>query len=51
MKKISRLKIDGFRRLRAIDLPMHLSVAISRCSELKALVNTIISACGGSLIP
>ncbi len=38
---------DAHRILRAGDL----SVAISRCPELKALVNTILQACGGTAIP
>lgn len=38
---------DAQRILRENDL----SVAISRCSELKALVNTIIWLCGGQAIP
>ncbi|MBI4865095.1 MAG: DUF4276 family protein [Candidatus Riflebacteria bacterium] len=38
---------DAARILRESDL----SVAISQCSELKAFVNTIISVCGGAVIP
>lgn len=38
---------DAGRILRDSDL----SVAISQCSELKAFVNTIISVCGGAVIP
>lgn len=38
---------DAGRILRDNDL----SVAINQCSELKALVNTILSACSGPLIP
>lgn len=38
---------DARRILKGSDL----SVAISQCSELKALVNTIISVCGGTVIP
>ena len=38
---------DAARILRDNDL----SVAIERCSELKALVNTILSICGGAVIP
>ncbi len=29
----------------------NLSTAINQCSELKALINTILSVCGGSVIP
>jgi hypothetical protein len=38
---------DAGRILREIDL----SVAISRCPELKAFVNTILSASGGTNVP
>ncbi|MFH0900237.1 MAG: DUF4276 family protein [Pseudomonadota bacterium] len=38
---------DAARILRDSDL----SVAVSKCSELKALVNTIIALCGGKVIP
>jgi hypothetical protein len=38
---------DAGRILRENDL----SVAIAQCSELKAFVNTIISICGGAIIP
>ena len=38
---------DAGRILRENDL----SVSIAQCSELKAFVNTIISICGGTLIP
>lgn len=38
---------DAGRILRDSDL----SLAVAACSELKALVNTIISACGGAIIP
>ena len=38
---------DAARILRENDL----SVAVSRCSELKALVNTILQSCGGEVIP
>lgn len=38
---------DAGRILRENDL----SVAISQCTELKALVNTILSVCGGTVIP
>jgi hypothetical protein len=38
---------DAKRILRDSDL----SVAVANCPELKALVNTIISACGGALLP
>lgn len=38
---------DSARILREKDL----SVAVSQCSELKALVNTILSVCGGAVIP
>jgi len=38
---------DAGRILRDNDL----SVAIACCSELKALVNTILSICGGQIIP
>jgi hypothetical protein len=37
---------DAARILRENEL----SVAVARCSELKALVNTIISVCGGTII-
>lgn len=37
---------DGGRILRDNDL----SVAIAQCAELKALVNTILSVCGGTVI-
>lgn len=37
---------DAGRILRESDL----SVAVGQCAELKALVNTIISACGGTVI-
>lgn len=38
---------DAARILRENDL----SVAVGQCSELKALVNTILSVCGGTVIP
>ncbi len=38
---------DAGRILRENDL----SVAVDRCTELKALVNTILSICGGASIP
>jgi hypothetical protein len=38
---------DSARILREKDL----SVAVDQCSELKALVNTILSVCGGAVIP
>ena len=38
---------DAMRILRENDL----SIAVEKCSELKSLVNTIISVSGGSLIP
>ena len=38
---------DAARILRENDL----SVAVGRCSELKELVNTILRACGGDVIP
>ncbi|MDZ4855831.1 MAG: hypothetical protein SGJ26_13380, partial [Nitrospirota bacterium] len=38
---------DAARILRENDL----SVAVGQCSELKALVNTILSVCGGAVIP
>jgi hypothetical protein len=38
---------DASRILRENDL----SVAVASCSELKALVNTILSICGGPIIP
>jgi hypothetical protein len=38
---------DAGRILRENDL----SVAINQCAELKALVNTILSVCGGTVIP
>ena len=38
---------DAIRILKDQDL----NVAIQRCSELKALVNTILSICGGKTIP
>ncbi len=38
---------DAGRILRDSDL----SLAVSKCSELKALVNTIISVCGGAVVP
>ena len=38
---------DAARILRDNDL----SVAVAQCSELKALANTILSACGGVVIP
>lgn len=38
---------DARRILRDSDL----SVAVTRCAELKALVNTIIRACGGTTVP
>lgn len=38
---------DAPRILRENDL----SVAIAACSELKSLVNTILQACGGAVIP
>lgn len=38
---------DAARILRENDL----SVAVAHCSELKALVNTILGACGGAAIP
>lgn len=38
---------DAGRILREADL----SIAIAQCSELKALVNTIISACNGEVLP
>ena len=38
---------DSARILRDNDL----SVAVGQCSELKALVNTILSVCGGAAIP
>lgn len=38
---------DAKRILRDSDL----SVAVGNCPELKALVNTIISACGGAVVP
>ena len=38
---------DAGRILRDNDL----SVAVAQCAELKAFVNTIISVCGGNIIP
>ncbi|MBY0249296.1 MAG: DUF4276 family protein [Nitrospiraceae bacterium] len=38
---------DAARILRDNDL----SIAVGQCSELKALVNTILSVCGGAAIP
>jgi len=38
---------DAARILRENDL----SVAINQCVELKAMINTILSLCGGSVIP
>ena len=38
---------DAARILQGNDL----SVAVSRCSELKSLVNTILGLCGGEVIP
>ncbi len=38
---------DAARILRDADL----SVAVGKCAELKALVNTILSLCGGEAIP
>jgi hypothetical protein len=38
---------DAGRILRENDL----SVAINQCAELKALMNTILSVCGGTVIP
>lgn len=38
---------DAARILRDADL----SVAVGKCAELKALVNTILSLCGGETIP
>ncbi len=38
---------DAGRILRDSDL----SLAVAQCSELKALVNTILSACGGVAVP
>lgn len=38
---------DAGRILRDSDL----SLAVAKCSELKALVNTIMSVCGGALVP
>jgi hypothetical protein len=38
---------DAGRILRDNDL----SVSIAQCPELKAFVNTIISICGGKVIP
>ena len=38
---------DAARILRENDL----SIAVEQCPELKALVNTILDACGGALIP
>ena len=38
---------DAARILRENDL----SVAVAQCSELKAMVNTILSLCGGPVIP
>jgi len=38
---------DAGRILRENDL----SIAIDRCSELKAMINTILSLCGGAVIP
>ncbi len=38
---------DAGRILREVDL----SVSISQCAELKAFVNTILSLCGGAVIP
>jgi hypothetical protein len=38
---------DAARILRESDL----STAITQCSELKAFVNTILSVCGGAVIP
>ena len=47
-KKRSYIKTrDADKILRENDL----SIAISKCSELKALVNTILSVCGGNVIP
>jgi len=46
MPKLDVYPYDG-RILRDNDL----SVAIAQCSELKALVNTILSLCGGEIIP
>jgi len=38
---------DAGRILRENDL----TVAINQCTELKAFVNTILSVCGGAVIP
>jgi hypothetical protein len=38
---------DAGRILRDSDL----SLAVAKCAELKALVNTIISVCGGAVVP
>lgn len=38
---------DAARILRENDL----SVAVAQCSELKAMINTILSLCGGPIIP
>ena len=38
-------------RIREIFRENDLSIAVARCSELKALVNTILGLCGGEVIP